>query len=162
MEDDGCRYEVIQGELLMAPAPNRFHQGISRNLCFLLVSYLRKNKIGKAYNAPFDVYLDDFNVVQPDVIFVADPSLDLGFKPNSLNPMFLQPPLVEPYIAVARLQLATQRTEQGALAGAIGPQHAEHFTRTQFQVDIRQHRARAALYRQIFRAQHQVRPRSNK
>jgi Uma2 family endonuclease len=71
MEDDGCRYEVIQGELLMAPAPNRFHQGISRNLCQFLYSYLRKKKIGKAYDAPFDVYLDDFNVVQPDVVFVA-------------------------------------------------------------------------------------------
>lgn len=74
MEDDGCRYEVIHGELLVAPAPNRFHQGISRNICLFLYSYLWKNKIGKAYNAPFDVYLDDFNVVQPDVIFVATDS----------------------------------------------------------------------------------------
>ncbi len=74
MEDDGCRYEVIHGELLTAPAPNRFHQGISRNLCQFLFSYLRQNKIGKAYNAPFDVYLDDFNVVQPDVVFVANES----------------------------------------------------------------------------------------
>jgi len=71
MEDDGGRYEVIHGELLMAPAPNRFHQGISGNLCRFLYPYLRKTKVGKAYDAPFDVYLDDFNVVQPDVVFVA-------------------------------------------------------------------------------------------
>jgi hypothetical protein len=36
-----------------------FHQDISRNLQFQLHSYLKSNPIGKFYNAPFDVYLDD-------------------------------------------------------------------------------------------------------
>lgn len=55
----------------MAPAPNRYHQDISRNLEFILLSYLKKHPIGKIYHAPFDVYIDEHNVFQPDIIFVS-------------------------------------------------------------------------------------------
>jgi Uma2 family endonuclease len=64
------RCEVINGEIVMAPAPNRYHQDISRNIIFILVRYLKRHPIGKAYVAPFDVYLTDISVVQPDVLFV--------------------------------------------------------------------------------------------
>ncbi len=33
--------------------------------------YLKRNQIGKVYDAPFDVYLDDTNVFQPDLLFVS-------------------------------------------------------------------------------------------
>lgn len=71
MPEDGPRCEVINGELIMAPAPNRYHQQISRELCRIIYSHLHIHRIGHAYDAPFDVYLDDFNVVQPDLVFVA-------------------------------------------------------------------------------------------
>jgi len=74
MEEDGRRYEVLEGILLMAPAPNRFHQAISRNLCRILYSFLHEHRLGRAYNAPFDVYFDDINVAQPDLVFVANDS----------------------------------------------------------------------------------------
>jgi Putative restriction endonuclease len=54
----------------MAPAPNRFHQDISRNLQFELHSYLKSNPIGKLYDGPFDVYLDEYNAFQPDLVIV--------------------------------------------------------------------------------------------
>ncbi len=69
---DGPRYQLIEGELIMAPAPNRFHQDISRNLEFILLKYLEKNPIGKLYHAPFDVVLNEINVFQPDILFVAN------------------------------------------------------------------------------------------
>src|SRR5438067_12573258 len=71
LPEGGPRYELIEGELLMAPAPNRYHQDISRNLTLILGEYLRKKRIGKIYNAPFDVFLGEINVVQPDIIFVS-------------------------------------------------------------------------------------------
>ncbi len=71
MEDDGKRYEVINGELLMSPSPNLFHQRISRNLCRIIYSWLHEHKIGQAFAAPLDVYLDEYNVVQPDIVYVA-------------------------------------------------------------------------------------------
>jgi Uma2 family endonuclease len=72
MPEGGPRYELIEGELLMAPAPNRFHQDISGNLALILGNYVRKHRIGKIYNAPFDVYLDEINVVQPDIVFISN------------------------------------------------------------------------------------------
>ena len=54
----------------MAPAPNRFHQEISRNLEFIFLKYLEKNPIGKIFDAPFDVQLTDVNVYQPDLVYL--------------------------------------------------------------------------------------------
>ena len=71
LPETGPRYQVIEGQLYMAPAPNRFHQDISQNIEFLLRKYLERNPIGRMYHAPFDVYLDDYNVFQPDIIFVS-------------------------------------------------------------------------------------------
>jgi Uma2 family endonuclease len=75
LPETGPRYQLIQGDLYMAPAPNRFHQEISRNLQFELHSYLKGNPIGKLFNAPFDVYLDEVNVFQPDIIIVLNERL---------------------------------------------------------------------------------------
>ncbi len=72
MPETGPRYQLIEGELYMAPAPRRYHQDISRNLEFILQNYLGRNPIGTLYYAPFDVYLTEHNVFQPDVLFVAN------------------------------------------------------------------------------------------
>jgi Uma2 family endonuclease len=77
LPETGPRYQLIQGDLYMAPAPNRFHQEISRNLQFELHSYLKRNLIGKLFNAPFDVYLDEVNVFQPDIIIVLNERLQI-------------------------------------------------------------------------------------
>jgi Uma2 family endonuclease len=71
MPEAGPRYQLVEGEFFMAPAPNRFHQDISGNIYFLLRGYLEELPIGKLYEAPFDVYLDEFNVHHPDIVFVA-------------------------------------------------------------------------------------------
>jgi len=71
MPEAGPRYQLVEGEMFMAPAPNRFHQDISGNIYFLLRGYLEKHPIGKLYEAPFDVYLDEFNVHQPDIVLIA-------------------------------------------------------------------------------------------
>ncbi len=77
LPETGPRYQLIQGDLYMAPAPNRFHQEISRNLQFELHSYLKRNPIGKLFNAPFDVYLDEINVFQPDILIVLNERLGI-------------------------------------------------------------------------------------
>ncbi len=77
MPETGPRYQLIEGDLIMAPAPNRYHQDITRNLEFLLLKYLEKHPIGKLYHAPFDVYLSQFNVFQPDIVFVAKGRLSI-------------------------------------------------------------------------------------
>ena len=68
---DDRRFEIVEGALILNPAPNRLHQRICRNLAFVLWNYVRKHGLGEVFFAPFDVALDRLNVVQPDLIYVA-------------------------------------------------------------------------------------------
>ncbi len=65
-------YQLIEGEILMSPSPNRYHQDIALNLGFILKRYLAEHPIGVVYLAPMDVYLDELNVYQPDILFVSE------------------------------------------------------------------------------------------
>ena len=72
------RVELIKGFILkMSPAPNRFHQTVSKNVSFEIVSFFKKHTCN-VYVAPFDVRLPikskkkDSTVVQPDLCIVCD------------------------------------------------------------------------------------------
>jgi Uma2 family endonuclease len=69
--DDGRRYELLEGELCVTPAPSTTHQRISRNLQFILHSHVSIRMLGEVLYAPVDVILADTIVVEPDLIFVA-------------------------------------------------------------------------------------------
>ena len=68
---DEKRYELIDGELYVVPAPNIYHQRISRNLEYALVQHVRQNNLGEVLNAPCDVVLSQENVIQPDILFIS-------------------------------------------------------------------------------------------
>jgi len=65
------RYELIEGELLMTPSPITRHQRISRKIVFTLEKFVTENDLGEVFDAPYDVYFDNENVVQPDILFVS-------------------------------------------------------------------------------------------
>lgn len=65
------RYELLDGELLMVPAPNLKHQSVLGRLHFELERFLRKQPLGTLFMAPCDVVLSDHDVVQPDLLFVS-------------------------------------------------------------------------------------------
>ena len=75
MPDDGNRYEIIDGELLMMAAPNWKHQGILSELSYLFSHFFR-GKPCRVMIAPLDVRLalydekkgKEVNVVQPDIM----------------------------------------------------------------------------------------------
>lgn len=69
MPDDGRRYEIVEGDLLVSPSPNRRHQRIVKSLVVFL-SGLEAAGLGEVYPAPFDVVLDRYTVFEPDVIFI--------------------------------------------------------------------------------------------
>src|SRR5438093_10088715 len=76
--DDLLRREIIDGELVVTPAPGRRHQHAVFEVGHALVHYA-KDHGGEALVAPIDVFLSDVDVVQPDVVFVAaDRVSDLG------------------------------------------------------------------------------------
>lgn len=68
------RYELLDGELLMVPAPSTAHQRVSRNVAFMLLQFVRAHQLGEVLYAPIDVVLgsgERREVVQPDVLFVS-------------------------------------------------------------------------------------------
>ena len=68
---DDVRYELIEGELIMAPAPTPRHQLISAYFMAFLVPFVRTNGLGWIFSAPIDVHLSDTNLFQPDILFIS-------------------------------------------------------------------------------------------
>ncbi len=76
------RYELIEGELVMTPSPVPRHQRISGRLEFELRKFTTENDLGEVFDAPCDVYLDDENVVQPDILFISKDRLNIIGEKN--------------------------------------------------------------------------------
>lgn len=69
--------QLIEGRLVMAPAPTRLHQRLVWIISGEFYAFLRDHpELGEAYHAPFDVQLRGPNVYQPDVMFFSRNHLD--------------------------------------------------------------------------------------
>ncbi len=69
--DDEVPREIIGGKLLMSPAPELYHQRWVGKLFLAIQRHVEAGKLGEVFLAPVDVVLDERNVVQPDLVFVA-------------------------------------------------------------------------------------------
>ena len=65
------RYELLDGDLIMVPAPNLKHQKVQVRLGQKLVQFILDHKLGEFFYAPCDVVLSDSDIVQPDLLFVS-------------------------------------------------------------------------------------------
>ena len=83
-EEDENRYELIDGELYMAPAPSWEHQSNSHNLTLLLSNFVSAGNLGVIRYSPLDVYLSDEDVFQPDIVFISNERLDI-IRPDGLH-----------------------------------------------------------------------------
>lgn len=70
LPDDGKRYELFDGELIVSPAPIPKHQLIS-SLCQGFFQGAQAAGWGLVLAAPIEVNFSDLRVVQPDLIFIA-------------------------------------------------------------------------------------------
>ena len=68
---DDERYELLNGNLMMVPAPNMKHQWVLGRLHSELDRFTQEHGLGKVYVAPCDVVLSDTDVVQPDLLFIS-------------------------------------------------------------------------------------------
>ncbi|MEX0874261.1 MAG: Uma2 family endonuclease [Actinomycetota bacterium] len=79
---EDARYELIDGEAYVVPAPNTKHQQILSELYLQVGNHLKKHGGGRAFFAPYDVVLDPGDVLQPDLVFIADEHLGVLTEAN--------------------------------------------------------------------------------
>jgi Uma2 family endonuclease len=76
LPNDGRRYEIVNGVLLMAPAPNPEHQGIVALLMHYLVVQIQFAGLGRVLPGPVDVVLGPKNVYQPDAVVILNEHME--------------------------------------------------------------------------------------
>jgi len=76
------RFEILDGELLVVPAPGIRHQRLSQRLAVALLRHVEAGDPGEVLYAPCDVILSDENVVQPDLLFVREERLGIIGEAN--------------------------------------------------------------------------------
>ena len=67
LPQDGNRYEVVDGELLVTPAPAYRHQAVAFELLLRLNEYLRPTGNAAVLFSPADIEFDARTLVQPDL-----------------------------------------------------------------------------------------------
>jgi Uma2 family endonuclease len=67
LPDDGNRYEVVDGELLVTPSPTFHHQDAILALARRLDPFVRSSGVGYLSISPADIELDERTLVQPDL-----------------------------------------------------------------------------------------------
>lgn len=99
LPEDGLRYELIDGEILVSPSPTGPHQRVVRNLTLLLTPGLPPGY--EVLTAPFDWYVDPFTVFVPDLLVLRHEDADAR--------RLERPPL----LAVEVLSPSTRRRDLG-------------------------------------------------
>jgi len=104
MPDDGRRYELYDGEVRVVPAPFPLHQLVSIKLARLFHEFAEASG-GLALPTPIDVVFNEFNAVQPDILF---------FQASRRNLVSLREVIrVPPDIVIEILSPSTARHDRG-------------------------------------------------
>lgn len=81
--DDGKRHEIIDGVHYVTPAPVRRHQQLLGRLHLAIARFLEEHPaLGEVYLSPLDTVFSPWDIVEPDLLFVAADQLDILTEPN--------------------------------------------------------------------------------
>jgi Uma2 family endonuclease len=114
--DDGRRYELVEGELLVSPSPTPMHQTVCGQLFLQLVAYFHTRKLGTAFIGPVDVILTGHDVLVPDLLVTIDPS--------HISKRGIEKP---PLLVVEVLSPSTRRLDLGAKSRRYAELGVEHY-----------------------------------
>ena len=96
-EESGYSYEVLDGILIKDPSPTVLHQRVSRRLQRLLEDYFAiSDPAGEIFNAPLDVTLGDYTVVQPDIFYIASRQEEIVLRARIDGPPALVVEVISP------------------------------------------------------------------
>ena len=71
LPETGPRYQLVDGDLIMSPAPTFWHQELAARLFMELRLFVEQGSLGKVLFSPLDVILSDEDVFQPDLVFIS-------------------------------------------------------------------------------------------
>lgn len=97
MPDDGKRYELIDGEVLVTPSPSVKHQRTLANLLASMHVHATSRGLGKVYPAPLDVVFGEKTALQPDLLFVSSARLGIVGPEYVLGAPDLVVEILSPY-----------------------------------------------------------------
>jgi Uma2 family endonuclease len=102
--EDGRRYELYDGEVIVVPLPLLRHQRVAMHIGNLLVDYERATG-GLVVQAPFDIVFSQYDVLEPDLVFFGQ------HRRHLLDMMDVA--YVAPDLAVEVLSRSTERRDRG-------------------------------------------------
>ena len=70
--EEGYFYELINGNIVKKQAPSPQHQIAVSNLLAFMNVYALTNELGQCCTAPLDVFFDEHNNTQPDILFIRE------------------------------------------------------------------------------------------
>jgi len=101
---DGRRHEIVDGEHYVTPSPNTRHQELVGRLHFEIELFLRQHPgTGRVFMAPFDVLFTKWDIVEPDLLFIAGDQTDILTDKNVQGP---------PALVVEILSKGTRKTDE--------------------------------------------------
>jgi Uma2 family endonuclease len=103
--DDGLRHEIIDGVHHVTPCPNTRHQRLVGRLHYEIESALRARPgTGQVFLSPFDVIFTEWDVVEPDLLFIAADQTHILTNANVQG---------SPALVVEILSPSTRKRDQG-------------------------------------------------
>ncbi len=103
--DDGKRHELIDGVHYVTPSPNVGHQELLGRLHLAIGNFLSTRRgLGRVFLSPLDVVMSDYDVVEPDLLFVAGDQQGILTEANVQGP---------PALVVEILSPSTRRRDEG-------------------------------------------------
>ena len=103
LPNSGKRYEIVEGDLFVTPAPRRLHQRIVTRLTRFLSGFVEDHRLGEAYVSPFDVVFSAFDVVEPDLVYFSNARQSVLTEMNAQG---------APDLVVEVLSETTERTDR--------------------------------------------------
>jgi Uma2 family endonuclease len=101
--DENEIWTLIEGVKITSPSPNLIHQDFVFELYSRISEYSKKKGLGKTIGAPFDVFFDQSDVVQPDVLLVMNERKNLV----RLNGVFGAPDLCVEVVSPSSVAMDT-------------------------------------------------------
>jgi Uma2 family endonuclease len=102
LPDDGNRYEVVDGVLLVSPAPRLRHQRVVRRLLVTLDAYLSAHPVGEVFTAPLEARVSRLTALQPDLVV----------QPMAAIADGAWPPLAQALLVIEVLSPSTARNDR--------------------------------------------------